>query len=89
MPVWVGFLNTVVLTDASGCGITRVYRNGIDPSGFGTILVLWEGRTIVLLETSKKQYSSELMTHPSTGTLASSSCHTSGMRCWLDHQKYI
>ena len=28
------------------------------------------------------------MTHPSTGTLASSSCHISRMRCWLDHQNY-
>ena len=27
--------------------------------------------------------------YPSTGTLASSSCHTSGMRCWQDHQNYI
>ena len=29
-----------------------------------------------------------LMTHPPTGTLASSSCHISGMRCWQDHQNY-
>ena len=29
------------------------------------------------------------MTHPSTGTLESFSCHTSGMRCWQDHQSYI
>ena len=27
--------------------------------------------------------------HPTTGTLASSSCHTSGMRCWPDHHNYI
>ena len=54
-----------------------------------TISVLWQGRTIVLPETLKKQFTSEQMTHPSTGTLASSSCHTSGMRCWQDHQNYI
>ena len=44
--------------------------------------------TIVLPETSKVQYSSESMTHPSIETLASSRCHISGMRCWLDHQNY-
>ena len=56
--------------------------------GYFMILVLWAGRTIVLPETSKKQYSLESMTIPSIGTLASSSCHISGMRCWLDHQNY-
>ena len=29
------------------------------------------------------------MTHPSTETLESSSCYTSGLRCWQDHQSYI
>ena len=50
-----------------------------------TILALWAGRTTAQPETSKRQSTSELMTHPSIGTLASSSCHTSGIRCWLGH----
>ena len=37
----------------------------------------------------KKPSSLEWMIHPSTGTLESFSCHTSGMRCWQDHQSYI
>ena len=41
MSVWVGFLKTVVLIDPSGCGITKVSRNGIDPSGFGSSDVNW------------------------------------------------
>ena len=54
-----------------------------------TTLLLWVGKITTLPGTLKKPSSLEWMTHPSTGTLESFSCHTSGMRCWQDHQIYI